>query len=77
VRAKITETLKEKGEAMTAEEIFHAIKVRSVSNAKALSNSIKGMKNIKVIRKGFTVKSGTDQYSVNTYIYEDNEGAEI
>ena len=48
VRAKITETLKQKGEAMTAEEIYHAIKVRRISNGKAISNIIKGI-NFEVI----------------------------
>tara|TARA_R110000851_G_scaffold46344_12_gene112779 strand:- start:4070 stop:4342 length:273 start_codon:yes stop_codon:yes gene_type:complete len=76
-RAAITKTLKEKGKPMTAEEIHYALGNKSISNGKAVSNIIKGMKNVKVIQKGFRVRQASHPYDVNTYVYEDNEGAEI
>ena len=81
-RQAISNTLREKGEPMTAEEIYHSINMRKVSNAKAVSNILKGMKNVKVIKNGHKVfmgsrhTAGCTSYRVNTYIYDD-EGAEI
>ena len=77
VRAAITKTLKDRGEPMTAEEIYHTVNSRTISNGKAISNIMKGMKNIKVIHNGFRVRAAGHPYNVNTYVYEDNEGAEI
>ncbi len=80
-RAAITKALKEKGEPMTAEEIYRSIDVKRrgkrVSNSKAVSNLLKGMKNIRVIKAGFTVRGDVaSEYKVHSYVYDD-EGAEI